>query len=124
MLREVCFLVGPAGEVLWADASDSPVALPDSRARWEAIWRLRDELAEIAHSHPAGPAAFSDEDESTMAAIDSALGRAVRYSVVAPRATIARERGGTYRMEPEPPWAAALRRASGMTRDPDLEIRR
>jgi hypothetical protein len=123
-MREVFFIIGKQDVVLWSDASTSPVVLPDSRARWEAIWRLRDELAEIAHSHPAGPAAFSDEDESTMAAIDSALGRAVRYSVVAPRATIVRERGGTFRMEPEPPWAAALRRASGMTRDRDLEIRR
>ena len=59
MLREVCFLISHDGAVLWADASHSPVALPDSRDRWEAIWHLREELAEIAHSHPVGPAAFS-----------------------------------------------------------------
>ena len=29
---------GKGGAVLWADASDSPAALPDSRSRWEAIW--------------------------------------------------------------------------------------
>ena len=39
--REVCVLIGRDGAVLWSDASDSPVALPDSRERWEAIWRLR-----------------------------------------------------------------------------------
>ena len=117
MLREVCFLVGHDGGVLWADASESPVALPDSRDRWEAIWQLRAELAEIAHSHPVGPTAFSAEDESTMTAIDSALGRPMRYSVVAPHATIVRAAGATFRIDPEPWWAALMRLTSGMTRD-------
>ena len=113
-MREVCFLIGHDGSVLWADASTSPVALPDSRDRWEAIWQLRDELAEIAHSHPVGPSAFSAEDESTMKALDSALGRAVRYSVVAPRSMIVRAEGETFRLDPEPWWAGLLRLASGM----------
>jgi len=125
MLREVCFLIGHDGAVLWEDKSGSPEALPDSRDRWEAIWRLRGELAEIAHSHPRGPAAFSAEDESTMEAIDRALGRAVRYSVVAPRAAIARAGGETFRMDPEPWWAGLMRLTSGMTRDHgDQEMRR
>lgn len=117
-LREVCFLIGPAEEVLWADASDSPSSLPDSRARWEAIWTRRDRLVAIAHSHPVGPAAFSAEDESTMAALDSALGRSVRYLVVAPRVTIARTGDGpTLDVSPEPWWAGLLRLASGMRKD-------
>jgi hypothetical protein len=114
MMREVCFLIGRDGAVLWADASDSPAALPDSRSRWEAIWELRDDLEEIAHSHPHGPAAFSREDETTMAALDSALGRLVRFSVVAPRVMIARDGDRTIAVDPEPWWAAILRLASGM----------
>jgi hypothetical protein len=125
MLQEVCFLIGHDGAVLWADASRSAVALPDSRDRWEAIWLLREELAEIAHSHPVGPAAFSAEDESTMEAIDSALGRAVRYSVVAPRAMIVRAAGETFRIDPEPWWAGLLRLTSGMSpAQEDQEMRR
>lgn len=117
--REVCFLIGKADVVLWADASDSPTALPDSRTCWEAIWSRRDEIAVIAHSHPVGPAAFSAEDLSTMAALDSALGRPIRYMVVAPRVTIAREGSAgdgsaTTEVIPEPWWAALLRLASGM----------
>jgi hypothetical protein len=122
--REVCLLIGKGGAVLWSDASDSPVALPDSRARWEAIWNLRDELEVIAHSHPVGPAAFSAEDTSTMEALDSALGKSMRYMVVAPTKTIARE--GTSNTEdvvPEPWWAALLRLASGMTKQIDSETR-
>jgi proteasome lid subunit RPN8/RPN11 len=112
--REVCFVIGRGDAILWADASDSAEALPDSRARWEAIWHHRDELDAIAHSHPAGPAAFSAEDESTMQAIDGALGRAVRYYVVAPRVTIARSGQHTEVVTPEPWWAGLLRLASGM----------
>ncbi len=112
-MREVCFLIGRGDTILWADASDSAAALPDSRARWEAIWRHRDELEAIVHSHPVGPAAFSAEDESTMQAIDSALGRVMRYCVVAPHATI--DRQGP--VSPEPWWAALLRLASGMRKE-------
>jgi hypothetical protein len=116
--REVCFLVGKGGAILWADASDTPAALPDSRERWEAIWKYRDELEVIAHSHPMGPSAFSAEDESTMEALDSALGKVMRYMVVAPRVTIAK--AGTSAVEPvspEPWWAALLRLASGMRKE-------
>jgi hypothetical protein len=120
-MREVCFLISRDGSLLWADASRSPVALPDSRERWEAIWTLRDELHEVAHSHPMGPSAFSAEDESTMAALDSALGRVLRYSVVAPRRMIARDHGETFPVEIEPWWAGLLRLASGMRRKEGIE---
>jgi hypothetical protein len=114
MAREVCLVIGRGGAILWADASDRADALPDSRARWEAIWTHRDELEAIAHSHPAGPAAFSAEDESTMQAIDHALGRAVRYCVVAPGRMIARTGAEFEVVIPEPWWAGWLRLASGM----------
>ena len=54
-MREVCLLLSADGAILWADASTSPTLLPDSRARWEAIWDHRERLAAIAHSHPQGP---------------------------------------------------------------------
>jgi hypothetical protein len=114
MLREVCFLIGPEGQVLWSDAGVSPVALADSRARWEAIWRLRDRLAEIAHSHPVGPLAFSKEDETTMAALALALPRTPRFSIVAPSGMLIRIDSEDLRLAIEPPWAAKLRSASGM----------
>jgi hypothetical protein len=114
--REVCFLIGRQGEILWADASASPTALPDSRARWDAIWRLREQLDAIAHSHPIGPSSFSAEDTSTMEALDSALGRSLRYYVVAPQVVIARTGSmPTEQLDFEPWWAALMRLASGMT---------
>lgn len=115
-MREVCFLISRGGAVIYADASNSPAALPDSRDRWEAIWQHRDELEAIVHSHPVGPSAFSAEDESTMEAIDSALGKAMRYCVVAPRVTIQRTGldAEVTNLDPEPWWVALLRLASGM----------
>lgn len=113
--REVCLLLDGAGLVLWSDASSDPFALPDSRARWEAIWAHRERLDLVAHSHPLGPLAFSDEDLSTMAALTQALGRRLAFAVVAPEATLlSRLEGEAALLTPEPPWADALRLASGM----------
>lgn len=115
-MREVCFLIDKDQNVLWSDASDSPVALPDSRARWEAIWSRREAIVEIAHSHPVGPLAFSREDETTMSALVSGLGNpSLVFSVVAPTGMIRRERGEDQIVKgPEPWWAALLRLASGV----------
>lgn len=115
MRREVLFLIDGEGRILWSDASSSPVALPDSRARWEAIWGHRAQLAELAHSHPEGPLAFSEEDETTMEALIQALGKRPRFSVVAPDGMLVRDpEGHESRVPEEPWWAQLLRLASGM----------
>jgi len=112
---EVCFLVGAHDAVLWSDSSSSASAMPDRRARWEAIWECRDQLVEIAHSHPAGPLAFSLEDETTMEALDAALGRALTYSVVTQSALLRKRPDGRVEVDHnEPWWADVLRAASGM----------
>jgi hypothetical protein len=125
-MREVFFLIGRDNAILWSDASDSPVRLPDSRARWEAIWSRRDEIVEIAHSHPVGPLAFSREDETTMRALVTALGRAILFSVVAPNGMIRateevedptiQSLGERVDADEEPWWTAVLRLASGMNK--------
>lgn len=114
MKREVFFLIGRGGAVLWSDASDSAGALPDSRARWEAIWRHRDELELLVHSHPVGPHAFSAEDESTMAAVEEALGTPQRWAVLSPRGLLLRAGGHDTSPDERPWWAALLAAASGM----------
>ena len=116
-MREVFFIIGDGDVVLWSDASESPVHLPDSRARWEAIWSRRSEIVEIAHSHPVGPLAFSHEDETTMRALTTGLGRTLRFSVVAPNGMRRRDEEGNEHLverEHEPWWTALLRLASGM----------
>ena len=125
MLREVCFLLGENDVVLWSDASQSPTALPDSRARWEAIWSRRDSLVEIAHTHPLGGAKFSLEDETTMAALDVALGLPLCYAVVTPQTMLRRtpgegdEQPTEFIVEAEPWWTALIRSASGLIQKGD-----
>ena len=111
---EICFLIGKRGKILWSDSGASAVSIPDSRARWEAIWERRAGLTEIAHSHPVGPLGFSHEDETTMQALGSALGKTLRFSVVAPDGMIRRENGADRLLKKEPAWTAKLRRLSGI----------
>jgi hypothetical protein len=118
-MREVLLLIGEDDVVLWSDASDSPVALPAARTRWEAIWSRRARIVEIAHSHPVGPQAFSREDETTMAALVTALGRPLTFSVVAPNGMVRcnKKNDEVYEVtnvEDEPWWASLLRFASSM----------
>lgn len=117
-MREVFFIIGKQDVVLWSDASTSPVLLPDSRARWEAIWKRRRRIVEIAHSHPVGPLGFSITDETTMTALTSGLGKKVVFSVVAPNGMIRRnEEGKDAIVEREPCWTTVLRLASGMKKE-------
>jgi len=122
-MREVLFLLGDDGAILWSDASHSAVHLPDSRARWEAIWSLRGRIVEVAHSHPLGPLAFSHEDETTMRALVTSLGRPLLFSIVAPsgmlRRLVREEPAASGRstgslVEEEPWWTSLLRLASGI----------
>ena len=119
--REVCFLIGPHDAVLWSDASSSPVALPDSRARWDAIWSRREVLVEVAHSHPVGPSRFSQEDETTMAALVSALGRSLLFSVVSPHGMVRRGHDGDDADVAEEPWWARLLRSASCMEHTDTQ---
>lgn len=118
MKREVCFLIDRNGQLLWSDASSSPLALPDSRERWEAIWQHRHELVELAHSHPLGPEQFSAEDSSTMRALDDALGRKLLFSLVTPRQYLLRGPNDIAVPATPPEWVRSLRIASGMAASP------
>jgi hypothetical protein len=121
--REVCFLIGEGDVVLWSDASTSPVALPDSRVRWEAIWSRRDRLVEIAHTHPLGGARFSNTDETTMVALDTGLGRRLVYSVGTPdsmlRRTPTEDGAEEGPVDDEPWWTELIRVASRIRSEPE-----
>jgi hypothetical protein len=117
-VREVFFLIGEDDTILHRDDGESASHIADSRARWEAIWESRERLVELAHSHPVGPLAFSREDETTMEALESALGRRLVFSVVTPEGMLRRQGGADERVESEPGWADELRRASGLSPRP------
>lgn len=117
--QEVCFLIGKQQAILWCDLSTSPILLADSRTRWEAIWKYRESLEEIAHSHPMGPLAFSTEDQTTMEALRCALPTKIRFSVLAPNGMIVCDENKkihTLSSTEEPWWTDLLRFSSGMVR--------
>ena len=109
----VMFLDGDEN-VLRTEEGASAHAVHDSRSRWEWIWENRERIFEIAHSHPLGPLAFSEEDETTMQAIQSGLGKPLVFSVVAPEGLLRRVGGKDERVADEPSWATTLRTLSGM----------
>lgn len=119
---EVFALVAHDGSLIACETGDSAVAIADSRARWELIWRERDAIAELVHTHPLGPLAFSTEDDSTMTALAAALGRELSFALVAPEGVLRRVqpcdpaavRAPDVRVVPEPAWADELRRRSNM----------
>lgn len=113
MSREVFAIIGAGEQILWTDASHSPVALPDSRARWEAIWSRKELIVELTHSHPVGPDTFSAEDVSTMEALELALGRALRFSLVTPGGYFVRGAGNEALSEPRPGWFETVKAESG-----------
>ncbi len=112
-MREVLLLIDRQGRVLWSDRG-GPAALPDSRARWEAIWAHREELAEVVHSHPRGMLRFSSEDESTMEALSQALAEVPVFSIVTDTGMLRRVEGEDHRVHELPWWVPLIRLASGL----------
>ena len=58
-------------------------SLPDSQDLWEVLWEHRPRLGGVAHTHPwSGPAAPSQTDVTTFAAVELGLGRKLLWPVV------------------------------------------
>ena len=80
-MRELCFIITKDERILRI-YTGSATRVPDSRARWKAIWTYRDEIREIVHTHPGGFLRFSNEDLTTMEAVEAATGFTYRWSIV------------------------------------------
>ena len=63
-MREVCFIL--VQDKILRVYFGSTTRIPDNRERWEIIWQHRNEITEIAHSHPGEFLDFSHEDLTTM----------------------------------------------------------
>lgn len=97
--------------------------LPDSRNLWDIIWDNRNTLDGFAHSHPGfNIPTPSNEDITTFAAIESALGRNLKWWITSANSTILLVRiGGNYQPDfvtQEPDWIWKLRELSGF--DPNV----
>lgn len=119
-MREVCFLL--VNDRILRAYFGTATRVPDSRDRWETIWEHRDEITEIVHSHPGDMLAFSNEDLTTMEAVEAGTGKTFLWSIVTSGGCLSRrgESGDDDRREDEPWWLEFLRRLSyGETFPPD-----
>ncbi|MCA9714115.1 MAG: Mov34/MPN/PAD-1 family protein [Myxococcales bacterium] len=127
-MLETAALIGAAGDVLhWhAPAGRTVVSLPDSRALWETMWELRDQLVGVAHTHPGvGAPAPSGTDLTTFDACELGLGVRLRWWIATGDQLRCFVWRGPYSLDYErvpllveqPPWLDELRARSGFTPD-------
>jgi len=99
----------------------SPVAIPDSRTLWEVLWDSRGKLLGVAYAHPQTLGhAPSQEDVTTFAAVEAALGRRLLWWIVTSHELACMEWSGRGRLDydiwvlsplcAEPAWVEELRR--------------
>ena len=109
-MREVCFIL--VGDKILRAYFGSATRVPDSRERWEIIWDHRDEITEIAHSHPGEFLDFSHEDLTTMEAVEAGAGKTFTWSVITKSGFLSRNAGVDTRRNDSPWWLELLRRLS------------
>jgi len=104
-MREVCFIL--VQDKVLRVYFGSATSIPDERERWETIWEYRNEITEIAHSHPGEFLDFSHEDLTTMEAVEAGTGKVFTWSIVTKRRLLSRE-SSTDRLRNDSPWWLGL----------------
>ena len=109
-MREVCFIL--VEDKVLRVYFGSATRVPDSRERWEIIWQHRNEITEIAHSHPGEFLDFSHEDLTTMEAVEAGTGKAFTWSIISKSGFLSRKGGQDHRREDSPWWLELIRTLS------------
>ncbi len=109
-MREICFLL--VQDKILRAYFGSATGIPDARERWESIWQHRDEITEIAHSHPGRFLDFSQEDLTTMEAVEAGTGKAFTWSVITSDGLLSRKGGKAHQREDSPWWLELMRKLS------------
>src|ERR1051325_566639 len=109
-MREVCFIL--IHDRILRAYLGSATRIPDSRDRWETIWNHRNEITEIAHSHPGEFLDFSREDLTTMEAVEAGTGKRFVWSVITKTGFLSRQNGRDARREDLPWWLELMRKLS------------
>ncbi len=109
-MKEVCFIL--CGDAVVRISIGCQSAIPDSKDRWNAIWENREDLTEVVHTHPGGLLRFSSEDLTTMEAVEAALGKPLRWSIVTEDGFLTRFDGEDDDRDDAPWWLPVLREIS------------
>ena len=109
-MREVCFIL--VEDKILRAYFGSATRVPDSRERWDVIWTHRDEITEIAHSHPGEFLDFSHEDLTTMEAVEAGTGRKFTWSIITKSGILSRNGARDICREDAPWWLELMRALS------------
>jgi hypothetical protein len=109
-MREVCLLL--VQDRILRAYFGSATSIPDERERWETIWEHRNEITEIAHSHPGEFLDFSHEDLTTMEAVEAGTGMAFTWSIITKHGFLSRKGEKDHLREDSPWWLNLIRRLS------------
>ena len=106
-MREVCFIL--VEDKILRVYFGSATSIPDERERWETIWEHRNEITEIAHTHPGSFLDFSHEDLTTMQAVEAGTGKPFTWSVITLDGFLSRTNGRDERRDDLPWWLELIR---------------
>jgi hypothetical protein len=109
-MREVCFIL--VEDKILRAYFGSATKIPDNRERWEIIWQHRNEITEIAHSHPGEFLDFSSEDLTTMEAVEAGVGKTFTWSIITKNGFLSRYGDRDTRRDDFPWWLDLLRTLS------------
>lgn len=109
-MREVCFIL--VEDKILRVYFGSATRVPDSRERWEAIWQNRNEITELAHSHPGEFLDFSNEDLTTMEAVEAGTGKQFKWSIITKKGFLSRKGATDAHREDNPWWLELIRTLS------------
>lgn len=125
MSLETAAVIAEDGEVIhWHVPGDrTSVSLPDSQDLWDVIWEHRSRIGGIAHTHPgSGYPSPSNTDVTTFDAIESGLGRRLKWWILSSNNSVLLEWNQKFRRyafthstkfgDEEPDWMGQLRSLS------------
>jgi len=109
-MREVCFIL--VADKILRVYFGSATRVPDSRERWDTIWQHRKEITEIAHSHPGEFLDFSNEDLTTIEAVEAGTGKQFTWSIITKKGFLSRKGEREVHREDNPWWLELIRTLS------------
>jgi len=109
-MREICFIL--VEDKILRVYFGSATKIPDNHERWETIWNHRQEITEIAHTHPGNFLDFSHEDLTTMEAVEAGTGKTFTWSIITKSGFLSRKGGGDQPRADAPWWLELMRTLS------------
>lgn len=118
-MREVCFIL--INDQILRAYSGTTNAIPDNQARWQVIWEYREQITEIVHTHPGNFLEFSQEDKTTIQAVEAGTGKQFTWSIVTEDGYLSKKKNKRTVRQDQPWWLDILKELSFGINEPNLK---